>query len=52
MAIEQKNGTRIEWLMSMVKKVTVENGQLVVVRIDGYIERLPMSQVARMSIGP
>jgi hypothetical protein len=52
LVIEQKNGTRIEWLMSMVKSVTVENGQVVVVRNDGFIERLAMSKVVRMSIGP
>jgi hypothetical protein len=50
--IEEKNGTRIEWLMSNIKSVIVEGGELVVVRHDGHVERILMTQVLRMTIGP
>jgi hypothetical protein len=39
-------------LMSNIRSVIVEGGQLVVVRHDGHVERIPMTQVLRMSIGP
>ena len=50
--IEVKDGTTREYLMSNVRRVTVENGEIVVVGTDGVIHRISMSQVARMSIGP
>jgi hypothetical protein len=50
--IEEKDGTRREFLMSNLRRVTVENGEIVVVANDGHTERIPMSTVARMSIGP
>jgi hypothetical protein len=50
--IDVKDGSRIEYLMSGVKRVTVENGEVVIVTNDGYERRVPMTSVARMSIGP
>jgi hypothetical protein len=50
--IEVKDGTRIEHFMSSVRRVTVENGQVVVVGKDGKVERVPMAKVVQMSIGP
>jgi hypothetical protein len=52
LVIEVKDGSRREYLMSDVRKVTVENGEIVVVGTDGVTHRISMSQVARMSIGP
>jgi hypothetical protein len=52
LVIEEKDGTRREFLMNNVRKVTVENGEIVVVANDGYTERISMARVARMSIGP
>ena len=52
LVIDEKDGTRQEFLMSNVRKVTVENGEIVVVVIDGRVYRIPMTLVARMSIGP
>jgi hypothetical protein len=52
LVIEIKDGTRIEFLMSTVRSVTVYNGQIVVVGNDGKVERVSMANVARMSIGP
>ena len=52
LVIEQKDGTRREFLMSNVRKVTVENGEIVVESVDGHTQRISMTDVARMSIGP
>jgi hypothetical protein len=52
LVIEVKDGSRREYLMSDVRKVTVENGEIVVIGTDGVSHRISMSQVARMSIGP
>jgi hypothetical protein len=52
LVIEVKNGKRIEHFMSSVRRVTVENGLVVVVSKDGRVERVPMAQVVHMSIGP
>jgi hypothetical protein len=52
LVIEMQDGTRIERLMSTIKRVTVENNQIVVVRRDGQIERTRMSEVLRMAIEP
>jgi CRISPR/Cas system-associated endonuclease Cas1 len=38
--------------MSTVRRVTVENGQVVVVGKDGKIQRIPLANVLRMSISP
>ena len=50
--IEMQDGTRIERYMSTLKRVTVENNQIVVVNKLGRIERVRLSEVIRMSIEP
>jgi hypothetical protein len=50
--IETNDGTLINRSMSTVRRVTVENGQVVVVGRDGKIERILLSNVVRMSISP
>jgi hypothetical protein len=50
--IEMEDGTRIERDMSTLKRVTVENNQIVVVNKLGKIERVRLSEIARMSIEP
>lgn len=50
--IEMQDGTRIERFMSTIRRVTVENNQIVVVRKDGVIERTRMPEVRRMAIEP
>jgi hypothetical protein len=50
--IETNDGTLINRSMSTVKRVTVENGQVVVVGKDGKIDRILLINVVRMSISP
>jgi len=50
--IEEKDGTRIDRPMSTVRRVIVESGVIVIVLKTGRIERIPMSNVARMAIEP
>ncbi len=50
--IETNDGTLINRYMSSVRRVTVENGQVVVVGKDGKIERIALTSVLRMSIAP
>jgi len=52
LVIETTDGTLINRPMSGVRRVTVENGQVVVVGKDGKIDRLLLSNVVRMSIAP
>ena len=52
LVIELKDGTRVEFFMSRVRRVTVENGWVVVVSIKGQMEQIAMADVVRMSIGP
>ncbi|HEX8473802.1 MAG TPA: hypothetical protein VF666_07185 [Pyrinomonadaceae bacterium] len=52
LVVETKDGSRIERDMTNVRRVTVENNQLVIVRRDGRVERVPMANVLRMSIEP
>jgi hypothetical protein len=52
LVIEIKDGTPIEYLMSNVRRVTVENGVVVILTKSGIIQRVPMSSIVRMSIGP
>jgi hypothetical protein len=47
-----KNGTMIERDMDTVRRVTVENNQVVVVTKDGKIIREPLANVLKMSIEP
>jgi hypothetical protein len=50
--IETRDGMRVERYMTTVRRVTVENGLLVVITKDGKVERQPMSNVLRMAIEP
>jgi hypothetical protein len=52
LVVELLDGTRVERFMTTVRRVTVENGQIVVISKDGKIERIRLSTVVRMSIGP
>ena len=50
--IETTDGLRVERYMANVRRVTVENGQVVVVTRDGKVERRALSKVSRMAIEP
>jgi hypothetical protein len=50
--IETRDGVRVERFMSTVRRVTVENGQIVVFQRDGKVTRHPMTNVVRMAIEP
>jgi hypothetical protein len=50
--IETKEGVRIERPMSTVRRVVVDNGQIVVILRTGKIERTPLNSIVRMSIEP
>lgn len=50
--IETRDGTRLEREMNTVRRITVENNQLVIVTKDGRFERQSMTNVLRMSIEP
>jgi hypothetical protein len=50
--IETKDGLRVERYMATVRRVTVDNGQIVVVLKSGKVERQPMTNVLKMSIEP
>jgi len=50
--IETSDGTLIDRYMSSVRRVTVENGQVIVVAKDGKIQRIPLASVVWMSIAP
>lgn len=52
LVIETTDGTLINRPMSGVRRVTVENGQVVVVGRDGKIDRMLLSSIVRMSIAP
>jgi hypothetical protein len=52
LVIETSDGTLINRSMSTVRRVTVENGQVVVIGKDGKIERILLANVLRMSISP
>jgi len=52
LVIETNDGTLINRSMSTVKRVTVENGQVVIVGKDGKIDRILLINVVRMSISP
>ncbi|MGH9880809.1 MAG: hypothetical protein ACRD6N_05185, partial [Pyrinomonadaceae bacterium] len=52
LVIETRDGTFIDRSMSTVRRVMVENGQVVVVGKDGKVQRVQLSQVVRMSIAP
>jgi len=48
--IETSYGTLVDRSMSGVRRVTVENGQVVVIGKDGKIKRIPLASVVRMTI--
>jgi hypothetical protein len=50
--IETRDGMRVERYMNTVRRVTVENGQIVVITRDGKVTRHPMTTVTRMAIEP
>ena len=50
MIIETSDGTLVDRYMGGVRRVTVENGQVVVVGKDGKIQRIPLASVVRMTI--
>ena|SRR5882672_3999648 len=50
--IETSDGTLVDRYMTTVRRVTVENGQVVVVGKDGKIQRIPLASVVRMTIAP
>jgi hypothetical protein len=50
--IEMKDGTKVEHAMNKVRRVTIDNGQIIIFHNTGRIERVPMSNVARMAIEP
>lgn len=50
LVIETSDGTLINRSMSTVKRVLVENGQVVVIGKDGRIDRIRLANVLRMSI--
>ena len=52
LVIETSDGTLINRSMSTVRRVVVENGQVVVTAKDGKIDRIPLTNVVRMSIAP
>ncbi len=50
--IETNDGTLINRSMNGVRRVTVENGQVVVVGKDGKVDRIQLVNIVRMSIQP
>ncbi|MGA9996963.1 MAG: hypothetical protein WBP93_16215 [Pyrinomonadaceae bacterium] len=48
--IETRDGTRVERFMSNVRRVTVENGMVVVITKDGKVDRQPLANILRMAI--
>ena len=52
LVIETNDGTLINRSMSNIKRVTIENGQVVVMNKDGTINRILLANVVRMSISP
>jgi len=52
LVIETNDGTLIEHYMSAVRRVTVENGLVVIVGKNGKIEKVLLANVVRMSIAP
>lgn len=50
--IETNDGTLINRSMSGIRRVTIENGQVVVTGKDGKINRIMLANVVRMQIAP
>lgn len=52
LVIETTDGERNARAMSGVQRVTIENGEIVIVMIEGQIERVPLTRVRRVAIEP
>jgi hypothetical protein len=52
LVIETSDGTLIDRYMNTVRRVTVENGVVIVTGKDGKIDRVLLANVVRMSIAP
>src|SRR6185503_6302109 len=52
LVIETNDGTLMNRSMSTVRRVTVENGWVVVTGKNGKIDRILLSNIIRMSIAP
>lgn len=52
LVLEMLDGTRSERFMSTIRRVTIENNQIVVTGKDGKIARTRMNEVLRMTIEP
>ncbi len=52
LVIETDDGTMIDRYMSTVRRVTVENGQVVVIGKDGKLQRIPLARLVKMTIAP
>jgi hypothetical protein len=52
LVIETDDGSLIDRYMSGVRRVTVENGLVVVVGKDGKIQRVSLAHIVKMSIAP
>lgn len=52
LVLELLDGTRSERFMSTIRRVTIENNQIVVTGKDGKIDRTRLSEVLRMTIEP
>ena len=52
LVIETSDGTLVDRYMTSVRRVMVENGQVVVVGKDGKIQRIQLANVVRMTISP
>lgn len=50
LVIETSDGTLVNRSMNGVRRVTVENGQVVVIGKDGKIQKIPLANVVRMTI--
>ena len=50
--IVTRDGETVERFMSTVRRVTVENNQIVVIGKDGKVTRQPLANVVRMAIEP
>ncbi len=50
--IETSEGTMINRYMTSVRRVTVENGQVVVVGKDGKVEKFQLAIIVKMSVEP
>jgi hypothetical protein len=52
LVIETNDGTLINRSMTSVRRVTIENGQVVINNRDGTINRILLANIVRMSIAP